>query len=86
MATSLSQEFPELDPATDAVLRRILATPPQPKKVVKKRAMATALPLSGCKAKSADLWVVEVFTGDGTVRRRTLYRRRWQPRALITAQ
>lgn len=26
----------KLDPATDAVLRRMLATPPQPKKAVKK--------------------------------------------------
>jgi len=29
---------PKLDPATDAVLRRMLATPPQPKVTVKKRA------------------------------------------------
>ena len=42
--------------------------------------MARTLPLSACKA-SRDLWVVEEFTGDGAVRRRTLYRRRWQPRA-----
>lgn len=27
---------PKLDPATDAVLRRMLATPPQPKRAVKK--------------------------------------------------
>jgi hypothetical protein len=27
---------PKLDPATDAVLRRMLATPPHPKKAVKK--------------------------------------------------
>jgi hypothetical protein len=31
---------PKLDPATDAVLRRMLATPPQPKVAVKKKAMA----------------------------------------------
>jgi hypothetical protein len=35
---------------------------------------------------SLDLWVVEEFTGDGAVRRGTLYRRRWQPRAAITVQ
>jgi len=28
---------PKLDPATDSVLRRMLATPPQPKKAVKKK-------------------------------------------------
>ena len=28
---------PKLDPATEAVVRRMLATPPQPKKPVKKR-------------------------------------------------
>jgi hypothetical protein len=35
MATSLTQVFPKLDRATDAVLRRMLATPPQPTKAVK---------------------------------------------------
>jgi hypothetical protein len=35
------------------------------------------------QGESADLWVVEEFTGDGAVRRRALYRRRWQPRASI---
>ena len=35
---------PKLDPATDAVLRRMLATPPQPKKAVKK--VATKRPKS----------------------------------------
>jgi hypothetical protein len=29
---------PKLDPATDAVLRRMLATPPHPRKAVKKKA------------------------------------------------
>jgi hypothetical protein len=33
---------PKLDPATDAVLRRMLATPPQPKKAVKKKAARKA--------------------------------------------
>jgi hypothetical protein len=28
---------PKLDPATDAVLRRMLATPPQPKKATAKK-------------------------------------------------
>ena len=35
------------------------------------------------RGESADLWVVEEFIGDGTVRRRARARRRWQPRALI---
>jgi len=29
---------PKLDPATDAVLRRMLATPPHPKRATKKQA------------------------------------------------
>jgi hypothetical protein len=28
---------PKLDPATEAVVRRMLATPPQPKRAVKKK-------------------------------------------------
>jgi hypothetical protein len=32
---------------------------------------------------SADLWMVEQFSGDGPCRRRSLSRRRWQPRASI---
>jgi hypothetical protein len=32
---------------------------------------------------SPDLWVVDHFTPAGPVHRRTLYRRRWLPRASI---
>jgi hypothetical protein len=33
----MSKSPPKLDPATEAVVRRMLATPPQPKKPVKKK-------------------------------------------------
>ena len=32
---------------------------------------------------SADMLIVDQFTDTGTIRRRTLGRRRWQPRALL---
>jgi hypothetical protein len=38
------------------------------------------------QGQSADLWVVDQFTEAGDVHRRTLYRRRWQPRASIVVQ
>ncbi len=35
------------------------------------------------QGESPDLWVVDEFTAIGPVHRRTLYRRRWLPRAAI---
>ena len=38
------------------------------------------------QGESADLWVVDRFSGDGGLRRCALARRRWHPRAAITVQ
>jgi hypothetical protein len=35
------------------------------------------------QGESPDLWGVDEFMGDGAIRRRALYRRRWLPRASI---
>jgi hypothetical protein len=38
------------------------------------------------QGQSADLWIVDSFSDDGTVRRRALARRRWHPRAAVTVR
>jgi hypothetical protein len=38
------------------------------------------------QAESADLWIVDQFSGDGGSRRCALARRRWLPRAALTVQ